>query len=167
MKKLILLFIIILMVNYTYSQDESVQEQAVKGSIAIELNTALGRNEVTLYNIGFDGGYFIMDDLALKIGLGYGGYKIDYDVWADGGDSAGTFTYRLGAKYYVADTFPLQVDFTGAFESPLLLSFQGGYAFFLGENVSIEPGLRYGFSLNENFYAEGIFQLNVGFSVFF
>jgi len=52
-------------------------------------------------------------------------------------------------------------------ENPMWLGLQGGYAFFLGSNVSIEPGLRYSISLNEDFSDEGIFQLNVGLSVFF
>ena len=43
----------------------------MQGSTAIQISSA---EDVTMYNIGFDGGYFIQDGLALKFGLGYGGY---------------------------------------------------------------------------------------------
>ena len=187
MKKLITMFIAIFIIAFTYAQDDSAQSQISKGSIVMEFNTGISGlgdmsmmqgstaiqftsvDDVSIYNIGFDGGYFIQDGLALKFGLGYGGYK-----WDDGDfdESSNTFSYRLGVKYYVADTFPFQVDVTGATikdmdEDPMWLGLQGGYAFFLGSNVAIEPGLRYSISLNEDFTDEGIFQLNVGLSVFF
>jgi len=118
------------------------------------------------FNIGFEGGYFIMDDLAIKAGLGYGSFK------PDGGDATGTFSYKLGAKYYVSGMIPVQLDLTGASikdleENPMYLGIQGGYAIFLGSNVSIEPGLRYNMSLNEDFSEEGILQFNVGFALHF
>jgi hypothetical protein len=56
-------------------------------------------------SIGADAGYFIMDDLALKVGLGYSSNSL-----AD----SNTFAYRLGAKYYLMGKLPLTLDFTGA-----------------------------------------------------
>jgi len=115
------------------------------------------------YNIGVDGGYFIMDKLALKAGLGYGG-----DSFTD----SNILSYRLGAKYYAMGMIPLTLDLTGASikdanENPMWLGVGAGYAWFLGENVSIEPGIRYNHSLNENFTDKGVFQLNVGFALHF
>ncbi len=150
----------------------SAQEQTTKGKWLVEANTGnamLGTTGFyltsfdgnTAWNIGLDGGYFIMDDLALRGGLGFG----------DDGD-ASAFSYRLGAKYYAAKKFPLGIDLTGASidgadENPLWLGLQGGYAWFIGSNVAIEPGLRYNLSLNENFTDKGVFQFNIGFSLFF
>lgn len=187
MKTFISMFIAIFIIAFTYAQDDSELSQISKGSTVMEFNTGLSGfgeasmmqgstaiqftsvEDVSIYNIGFDGGYFIQDRLALKFGLGYGGYS-----WDDGDFDvdSNAFSYRLGVKYYVADTFPFQVDVTGASikdvdENPMWLGLQGGYAFFLGSNVSIEPALRYSISLNEDFTDEGIFQLNVGLSVFF
>lgn len=140
---------------------------AVLGSTAIAFSSSDGTSS---YNVGLDGGYFIADDLALKAGLGFGG------ISPDEGDGVSSFSYRLGAKYYVISKIPVTVDLTGSSgdavenflgETPLWLGIGGGYAWFIGSNVSIEPGLRYNVSLNEDFTDEGIFQFNVGFALHF
>ncbi|MFH4965630.1 hypothetical protein V8G69_11560 [Gaetbulibacter sp. M235] len=102
-----------------------------------------------------------MDDLAIKAGLGYS--DLDYTT---------VFSYKVGAKYYVISKIPVQVDLNGASikdssENPLWLGLQGGYAIFLGNNVSIEPGLRYSLSLNQDFYDKGIFEARIGFALHF
>lgn len=146
-----------------------------KGSILVEANTGnamIGQTGIffsssdgeSLYNIGLDGGYFIMDDLAIKAGLGYGGGSSDFD--------ASVLSYRLGAKYYINSMIPVTVDLTGASiedanENPLWLGLGAGYAWFITDSISIEPGLRYNLSLNENFTDEGVFQFNVGFALYF
>jgi hypothetical protein len=81
-------------------------------------------------------------------------------------------SYRLGAKYYAMSKFPVTIDLTGAsikdaVENPMWLGIGAGYAWFLGQNVSIEPGFRYNHSLNEDFTDKGVFQLNVGFALHF
>jgi hypothetical protein len=68
--------------------------------------------------------------------------------------------------------FPVTIDLTGAsikdaVENPMWLGIGAGYAWFLGQNVSIEPGFRYNHSLNEDFTDKGVFQLNVGFALHF
>ncbi|GAA3652021.1 hypothetical protein [Flavivirga jejuensis] len=155
-------------------------EQTSKGKILIEANTGnamLGSTGINFvssdgssaYNVGLDGGYFIMDDLALKLGLGFGGDNPDV------GDSESSFSYRLGAKYYVNSMIPVTVDLTGASgdavkignETPMWLGLGAGYAWFIGDNVSIEPGLRYNLSLNDQYTDEGVFQFNVGFALYF
>src|SRR5690606_14175483 len=115
-------------------------------------------------NLGLEGGYFIMDDLAIKAGLGYGSLKLD------GADEAfSSFSYKIGAKYYVSGMIPVQIDYNGtsvkdAEENPSYVSLQGGYAIFLGDNVSIEPGLRYDMSMNDDFF-ESVLQVNIGFAL--
>ena len=157
-----------------------VNAQTEKGKILIEANTGnalLGSTGIhfsssdgsSTYNVGLDGGYFIMDDLALKVGLGFGGMS------PDGGESASSFSYRLGGKYYVNSKIPVTVDLTGASgdaveianETPMWLGLGAGYAWFLGDNVSIEPGLRYNHSLNEDYSDKGVLQINVGFALYF
>ena len=174
MKNLFLLSIIaVFAIGSVNAQDDS---QTSKGKWLIEANTGnamLGSTGINFrsqdgdsnYNIGLDGGYFIMDDLAIKAGLGYGGFSQgDFDT--------STFSYRLGGKYYVNSMIPVTVDLTGASikdadENPMWLGLGAGYAWFIGDNVSIEPGLRYNLSLNEDFTDEGIFQFNVGFALHF
>ena len=181
MKKVISFFITLFIVSLSYSQD-----QLAKGNFALDFNTGLNGlsegginfmqgstalqlttiDDITFYNIGLDGSYFIQDGFALKAGLGYGGIK------ESGGEGYDSFSYRLGLKYYISKMIPVQVDLTGAQiedmdDNPMWLGIQGGYAFFLGSNVSLEPSLRYSLSLNEDFTDDNIFQFNVGLSVFF
>lgn len=164
------------------AQEAATGGQTSKGKWLIEANTGFsaGGGEVgllqhtantgfglvsvdgtTIWSLGAEGGYFVMDDLAIKAGLGY----TDYD-----GESV--FSYKLGAKYYIISQIPVQIDVNGASikdfdENPLWLGLQGGYAIFLGENVSIEPGLRYSMSLNEDFTDEGLFEVRIGFALHF
>jgi hypothetical protein len=135
------------------------------GFVQHTANTGFGLTSVdgeTMWAVGAEGGYFVMDDLAVKAGLGYTDFDGDTNV----------FSYKVGAKYYIAGMAPVQVDLNGASfkdntENPLWLGLQGGYAIFLGQNVSIEPGLRYSLSLNEDFYDKGIFEARVGFALHF
>jgi hypothetical protein len=155
--------------------------QTAKGKILIEANTGFGsigagaggfgatafgfssQDGSSIYNIGAEAGYFVMDNLALKVGLGFGG---DSPKEGDGTTFLG---YKLGAKYYIMGMIPVAADFYGvkpsegdAFNG---IGFQGGYAIFLGDNVSLEPGIRYNHLLEEG--AKGVLQFNVGFALHF
>ncbi|WP_019038052.1 outer membrane beta-barrel protein [Psychroflexus tropicus] len=176
MKKTILVLALVLGLFSANAQDG-----IEKGTILVEANTGnamIGTTSFsfassdgsTEYSLGLDGGYFIAENLALKAGLGYQGFNPDQ------GENVSAFSYRLGAKYYLANQFPITLDLTGASgdgaenfigETPLWLGLGGGYAWFITDSISIEPGLRYNFSLNEDFSDEGIFQLNIGFALYF
>jgi len=179
MKKLFIAAFAVLSFGAVSAQDGG--NQTSKGKFLIEANTGnamLGTTGIYFssqdgasnFNIGLDGGYFVMDKLAVKAGLGYGGSE------PKEGDGVSSFSYRLGAKYYAMSKIPFTLDLTGASgdavenfngDTPLWLGVGAGYAFFLGENVSIEPGLRYNHSLNEDYTDKGIFQVNVGFAIHF
>ncbi|MBT8209409.1 MAG: hypothetical protein KJP14_02680 [Eudoraea sp.] len=134
------------------------------GQAAHGANTGFGLSSSdgsTVWSMGFEGGYFVIDDLALKAGLGY----TDLDGFT-------LFSYKFGAKYYINSQIPVQIDLTGASiqdaaENPLWVGLQGGYAVFLNDFVSIEPGLRYNISLNDQFSEDGILELRVGFALYF
>lgn len=181
MKKIIVTAVALFAFSFANAQEKSKGDnggQTSKGKWLIEANTGnamLGSTSFSFvssdgessYNLGLDGGYFIMDDLALKAGLGYGG---------DSDSSTSAFSYRLGAKYYVKSMIPVTLDLTGASgdavenfagETPMWLGIGAGYAIFLGENVSIEPGLRYNLSLNQDYTDKDVFQLNIGFALHF
>ena len=175
MKKLLFL-IAVLTAGITAKAQDGIE----KGKILVEANTSnamigttsfsfASQDDITEYSLGLDGGYFIMDNLALKAGLGFQNFD-------QGDESFSSFSYRIGAKYYIANQFPVTLDLTGASgdgaenaigETPLWLGIGGGYAWFITENISIEPGLRYNYSLNEDFTDEGILQFNIGFALFF
>lgn len=168
MKKVILAAIAVMVFGFA-----NAQEQTAKGKYLIEANTGFGAgvgstsfglsssDGETQWNIGAEGGYFVADNLAIKVGLGYG----------DAGHDSSTFAYKVGAKYYVANKFPVElsyngVSYKGVDENPSYLGLQGGYAWFVGKNISVEPGVRYNISLNDDYY-KSAFQLNVGFALHF
>ncbi|KAB8152925.1 hypothetical protein EZY14_011080 [Kordia sp. TARA_039_SRF] len=176
MKKTILAIVAVFAMAFTANaqDDDKATGQTSEGKWLIEANTGnavLGTTGIyftsfdgeSVFNIGLDGGYFVIDDLAIKAGLGYG---------TDSASDTSIFSYRLGAKYYVKSMIPVTLDLTGssiedANENPLWLGVGAGYAWFVGKNVSIEPGLRYNISLNEDFTDEGVLQLNIGFALHF
>lgn len=136
-----------------------------KGSFLIEANTgtfATGSTAFSLvsvdgttsWSIGGEGGFFIKDNLVLKLGLGYG----------NSNQSNGNFVYKVGVKYYVSESFPVGIDITGITMDGFNTNWagvgvQGGYAWFLAPNVSIEPTLRYNKGINSN----NLFQALIGF----
>ena len=92
----------------------TVNAQTEKGSLLIETNianqmvgtTSFSFNSVdgeSVYGIGVDGGYFVIDDLAIKVGLGYSGNSLT---------DTNTFSYRIGGKYYLMGNIPLTLDYT-------------------------------------------------------
>lgn len=173
MKKLLLTALAV--VSFTFANAQDSGGQTAKGKWLIEANTNFGtpgngntafglriRDGENDWGIGVEGGYFVMDDLAVKAGLGY----------ADGSLSLSSFTYKIGAKYYVISKIPVELSYAGvsvedADENPSYLGIQAGYAWFLGDNVSIEPGLRYNATLNDDADAESNLQLNIGFALHF
>jgi len=174
MKKIVLSMIAVLAFGFA-----NAQEQTAKGKWLIEANTGFGAgsNDAkigntsfglwssdgnTAWNIGAEAGYFVADNLAVKLGLGYGDDGSDFD--------SNAFAYKIGAKYYVVNKFPLEVSYNGvSYEGgydPSFIGLQGGYAWFLGSNVSLEPGIRYNVTLDDK-VAESFFQFNVGFALHF
>ena len=184
MKKIILTVAAVFAFGVANAQDkkESAGGQTSKGKWLIEANTGFGaiegantslgyssQGDIKRMSIGAEGGYFVMDDLAIKLGLGYN--SVDNGV----ADASG-FAYKIGAKYYIMGNIPVQVDYAGgsgdnyknlADETPSYLGLQAGYAVFLGENVSIEPGLRYNLTMNDKYTEDNAIQLCVGFALHF
>ena len=178
MKKLLLMAAVAVFgLSNVNAQDADASSALSKGSIVVEANTGFGAGGLghtantgfgltsidgtTVWSIGGEAGYFVMDDLAVKVGLGY-----------TDNDGSSIFSYKIGAKYYVASQFPIQVDYTGASfdgadENPSWIGLQGGYAWFVADNISIEPGLRYNISMNEDFTDESILEFRIGFALHF
>ncbi|MBB1194803.1 hypothetical protein DNC80_14125 [Flavobacterium sp. SOK18b] len=158
---------------FAFANGQAKDGQLLKGKWLIEANTGFGNNVgstalyfsntngVNAFNIGAEGGYFIKDNLALKLGLGYG--EID--------GVGEPIAYKVGAKYYIKGMIPVELSYNGiGFGEPDLnptyVGTQIGYALFLGKNVSIEPGVRYNFATHKQFY-DNTFQLNIGFALHF
>lgn len=126
------------------------------GSTAFSLTSIDGN---TAWSAGAEAGYFVKENFAIKAGLGY----------ADSDGIDGIFTYKVGAKYYVSGQFPVGVDFTGMSSdgnSANWIGLQGGYAWFVADNVSIEPTVRYNVTLDDQ-KADSAFQGLIGFAFHF
>ncbi len=165
MKKLLLSIAMVAVAFTANAQEKEGVTATSKGKWVIEANTgstSTGNTSFSLasvdgnttWSIGLDGGYFVMDNLAVKAGLGY----------ADNG-FADAFAYKVGAEYYIDGAFPVSVDFTGDTGSDLKwLGLQAGYAWFVADNVSVKPSVRYNVGLDDQ---DGVFQGLIGFSLFF
>lgn len=119
-----------------------------------------GSNE---WSIGGETGYFAADKLAIKLGLGVNGAGGD-------GETVTLLNYKIGAKYYVANVLPIQVDFGGLNsegENFTLLGMQLGYAWFVKDNIAIEPAVRYDHGLNDNASNAKTVSARIGFSLHF
>lgn len=150
----------------THAQNATNSDSLNKGSWIIEANTGswttgstafslTSTNGYTMYSVGTEGGYFVSDNLAIKAGFGYSG----------GDDMDGTTSYKVGAKYYIIGQIPIGLDYTGASFGGYSASWfgaQAGYAWFVANNVSIEPTVRYNITLDEN-KADSAFQGLIGF----
>jgi len=177
----------ILLTSIAFSQRKVQKKQSKKtvssnvsqGTWLIEANTGTDQtgntsfglrtgDGITDWSVGADAGYFIIDRLALKAGLGYFSDEISE------GETSDRFIYKLGAKYYIVDKFPVGLDFTG--ESISLsnnkndrrswIGVQGGYAWFVSKNVAIEPTLRYNFT-TDDLKAKSFLGAHIGFALFF
>ena len=172
MKKL--LFAAFMIIGLTINAQEDTSTPTEKGKILIEVNTGartigntggyIRSNDYgTFWSLGFEGGYFTIDNLAVKLGLGY--YY--------GSESVDALEYKIGAEYYIKGIVPIGIDFTGVSyfsenypnSNSNWLGLQGGYAYFLGENVSIKPALRYNIGLEDG--QKGLFQGLIGFALYF
>lgn len=174
MKKIILSVVLVFAFGLVNAQDKKVSSnggQTAEGKWLIEANTgswATGNTSFSLlsvdggntaWSVGLEGGYFVVKDLAIKAGLGY----------SDDGGGYNPFSYKIGVKYYIVSQFPVGVDFTGTSSdgtSANWIGIQGGYALFIGENVSIEPAIRYNATLDNN-KADNAFQGLIGFVLHF
>ncbi|WP_228027876.1 hypothetical protein [Costertonia aggregata] len=80
-----------------------MKAQTEQGTFLIEANTGFGGvashtantsfslvsvDGETTFTVGAEGGYFVADDLAVKVGLGYA-------------DNNEAFSYKAGLKYYI------------------------------------------------------------------
>jgi len=174
MKKILCFAVTLLTINAMTAQnsDENTSSALQEGSWVIEANTgswttgstafSLSTEDgSTMWSIGAEAGYFVIDDLAIKAGLGYADFDGDFSV----------FSYKIGVKYYIVGEFPVGADFTGSSykdfdENPSYVGIQGGYAWFVADNISIEPTLRYNISMNSDFYDDA-FQGLIGFAFHF
>ncbi len=124
----------------------------------------------TIASLGFEGGIFVSNNLAAKVGFGYTSY-----------DKVELLAYKVGMKYYAMEVIPVQIDVTGAAYKdhtidlnqpdgdephPLWLAFQAGYAALISDQISFEPTIRSSVSLNRDFTRKSVLELRFNFVIF-
>ena len=169
MKKLFL-FLSLMFVTLMAAQTEQgkfMLETSVISNNTVP-NTGLGytseKDGVKVFNIGMNGGYFVQDNLALKVGVGYGNTRYD------GNTTSEVFSYRVGLEYHLVGYVPIEVAWAGSDvsylnENPSYLSTQLGYNWFFTNHVGIKPLIRYDISLMNNY--KDLLSIGVGFNYYF
>ena len=120
------------------------------------------------FNIYANGGYFIMDNLSLDLGLGYNWAKID------GFDGSSSLRGEIGARYYL----PINVFLGASFDAATYnngdnlgtgVNLKAGYAWFIRDNIALEPaiGYRLGLSNKNDGTKYNEFGAKLGLSVYF
>lgn len=170
MKKLVLIVtMMIATLGFAQTSVQNSQEATREGKTMIGVkSTGLGFTnigDVTRTDVGLEGGKFVADRLAVVATVGYQALNSpslkDQNNW----------TYGAGLKYYLADRFPVQLDWNGVTgnsynPSGSFIGTQLGYAWFPYKNFSVEPRLRYDFSTDRSKY-NNVFSGGVGFNLHF
>ena len=109
--------------------------------------------------------------MAIKGGFGYGKakQKINFDGLSNNPIEFETesIAYSLSLKYYLNNFIPLQLGFEGNKSGDLKNNYvlgQVGYAWFIKDNLALEPNVRYGLGLDDS---ESYFGVGIGFSIYF
>jgi len=147
MKKCLLISIYLLFFFNIQAQDKNKDDKKFerKGRFLIEtgynlaagfskgtgINVLIGQgNTETLTSIGFEGGYFVSNRLAVKFNLG---------VYAS---SFSLANFSIGPKYYIIDQIPIELGvgiLNVSGQSTFQLNLNMGYAINLADNITIEP----------------------------
>lgn len=178
MKKLVLVFAMIF-ATMTFAQTNLSKADVAtsKGTYFLGVNASnvgfenldSSQEKLKNYNVGANFGGFVADKLALVASVGYGSeHREEADV--------NKWTYLAGVKYYVMGVVPVQVDYNRLelnksenLDPKRSFGYVGtkvGYALFPFDNFSIEPNLRYNFSLQKQ-YRPDVFSGGLDFNLFF
>jgi len=106
----------------------------------------------TITSLGFDGGYFISENFALKIRFG---------LLSATGSTLTNFSG--GGKYYIAGRIPVELGaglITGGGASDFLGNVSVGYGIGLAPNINLEPSVGLLFS------EASLFKIGVNFAMF-
>ncbi len=96
------------------------------------LTVILDDDANTITSLGFDGGYFVSQNFALKAKL---------SLLASGGSLS---NFSIGGKYYIGGSVPLELGaglLSGGNTSQFLGNVSIGYAINIADNIALEPNL--------------------------
>ncbi|SKB54999.1 hypothetical protein SAMN05660841_01163 [Sphingobacterium nematocida] len=179
MKKIYLSLALVLGLASTQAQETHPAIQ--KGKIMIETNfTPFGTGNsgfsysktdwAKSWQVGASAGYFVIDKLAFKAGIGYTKTELDIDFGglASANFNSDALAYQFGAKYYIINCITVQVDFNGTKQGDITANSIGGqlgYAWFIKDNMALEPAVKYNLGVDDN--SSNVFSAGLGFSIHF
>lgn len=116
------------------------------------LNSDFDKNDykVSEFNLDLNGGYFLINDLSLDVGLFYNREKVD--GYKDADSQLGA---EIGARYYLpfklvfGASFDVIVYDSGESVTGTGFNLKAGYAWFVKDNIAIEPGVQYRIGLSD------------------
>lgn len=119
-------------------------------------------NENT-FNLDLKGGYFVIDNLAFGLNIGYNKYS-----FGDAIDVSTTMFGIFGRYYYNGAIFAgVGYNSTKVEDSDAVnfLPIEVGYAAFITDDIAVEPSLSYHLGMGD--VDANMFMFNVGFSIYF
>ena len=123
-----------------------------------------GGDATTKFGLDADGGYFVIDNLAVMAKFGFGSEK------TGDADAVGTTKFGVGASYYISGNIPVglmwESEKVGDADATSTLSIKAGYLIMLNEKVGIQPGFTYKMESVGGEATQSGFVLGGGLSVF-
>jgi hypothetical protein len=168
MKKVILMTVVALLgVTLVSAQTEAGKKTLVAKSAGLDfgIQKFKGDDDSSIaLNLGVEGSYFVIDNLAIKAG-----FVIDSEKYGD--DSETDFGFTVGGKYYFYKALYGGLSYEGykpGYKGADFLSYgkvEVGYDYYITDNVFFEPAIYFkqGFSKPESTQ----FGLSIGIGVNF
>ena len=172
MKNLLLILVLLCTTVGVAAQTEAGKIRVGGSSNLSFLNTKHDGFDDKMNELDFEvsGGYFIIDNLSLDLGLHFG-YEKDGDD-----DASSAFIGELGARYYL----PTKIFVGASFDFLSLkqgdssasgtgVNLKAGYSWFVKDNIALEPvvGYRIGLSKKDDYTKYNELSIRLGLSVFF
>lgn len=174
MKKSIILSLFLFSTISLFSQRETYTEDLFtrKGRVLVETGynliggigaggtgfTSYSQNDETITSIGAEGGYFITEDLALKIAISA--------ITANDNTLSST---AIGLKYYIIGKIPVDLTYgrlSNGDDSAGLGNFSVGYAVGLADNITLEPSIGLLFGDEDGIGEDPVGKFSLKFAMF-
>ena len=116
-------------------------------------------SHVTNFNIGAKGSYFIINNLAVKAGIGF-------DYRKEKKSDTNTFNFEVGADYYFYKIF--YGGFGFSFDKPKSIDLQSaikleaGASYYIAQNVYVNPAIYYKSGLGDNKVSRFGLEMGIG-----
>lgn len=165
MKKTVFLSTLILGLLLAFSSQAQIEQGTVYVGVTSNLsfmstNVDGSDDNFSQFNGQFSAGYFFMENVMIGGQLGYYSYKF--------GDTEGnTFSFGAFARYYIQNFFlgaGFFSDKNKDVDAVNNLTFEGGYAYFINDFISVEPSVFYSLGMGD--YKDNTFGVKVGFAFY-